>query len=313
MAPCFPYIQNAVFGFIYIMSFYLIRLPSNLPFGSVPYHEMLGICIFIGVNLVYSMLLAKDILSSSVTSMKTSHLIRYAIMIIAIAFSIASSIMLLLTVLKLHKTFAGGNQQIRLGNHERNFLTNIEIIFISLISFMTVLSFYVYYDPDTVYNTMYETLTYVYHHWFAHLLRMLLPFLCLGVGSALYDKLFTKTGSKGCGDHDDPAINLFKSHFQNAYWLLFSVIGLFVFRFLMEMFAFPYIRRKSGWVFINPAVLFIPTWDFIKSMMRMPFLSGSAAPGKPAPFSAKLTIATILLFALIFIIAGISQAAVGKG
>jgi hypothetical protein len=80
----------------------------------------------------------------------------------------------------------------------------------------------------------------------------------------------------------------------------------------METFAFPYIRSKSGWVFINPAVLFIPTWEFIKSMMSMPSLSGSAQPGKSAPFSAKVTIAMILIFALVFIIGGISQAIVGK-
>jgi hypothetical protein len=273
---------------------------------------MLGICIFVGVNLVYSMLLAKDILTSSVTSMKTPHLIRYAIMIIAIAFSIASSIMLLLTILKLQKTFAGGNQQMRLGDHERNFLTNIEIVFITLISFMTVLSFYVYYEPDTVYNTMYETLAYVYNHSFSHLLRVLLPFLCLGVGSALYDTLISKTGSRGCGDHDDPLINNFKRYFLNTYWLLFGVIGLFLFRSLMETFVFPYIRSKTGWVFINPAVLFIPTWEFIKSMMVVPSFSGSVTHGKPASFLVKLIVATILIFTIVFIMSGIYQAETGK-
>lgn len=308
MAPCFPYIQNTVFAFIYIISFYLIRLPSNLPFGSVPSTEIIGLCIFVGVNLVYSMLLAKDVLSSQVTSMKSSHLIRYAIMIIAIAFSITSSILLLLTMLKLQSTFSSGKQQIHLGNHERNFLTNIEIIFITLLSLMTVLSFYIYYEPDTVYNTMYETLTFIYHHWFSHMLRILLPFICLGVGSALYDAIVTRRGATGCGNDDDPLINRFRTNFVNTFWLLFSIIGLFIFRFLMETFGFPYIRSKTGWVFINPPTIFIPTWEFLKSLMVVPNFSGTkTTPGKPASLTSKIMVGSLLMFMVVFVVVALSK------
>ena len=307
MAPCFPYIQNTVFAFIYIISFYLIRLPSNLPFGSVPSTEIIGLCIFVGVNLVYSMLLAKDVLTSSVTSMKSSHIIRYAIMIIAIAFSITSSILLLLTMLKLQSTFSAGNKQILLGNHERNFLTNIEIIFITLLSLMTVLSFYIYYEPDTVYNTMYETLTFIYHNWFSHMLRILLPFLCLGVGSALYDTIVTRRGATGCGNDDDPLINQFRTNFVNTFWLLFSVIGLFIFRYLMEAFGFPYIRSKTGWVFINPPTIFIPTWEYLKSWMVAPNFSGMQSSGKPTSLMAKVLSGSIFIFIMVFFAIAVSK------
>lgn len=313
MAPCFPYVQNSVFAFIYIVSFYLMRLPTSLSFGSVPYTEILGICIFIGVNLVYSMLLAKDLLSLSGAYLKTSQGIMLAVMIIGIAFSITSSIMLLLTTLKLQKIFASGQQDIKLGNRQRDFLTNIEVVFITLVSCITALSIYVYNTPDTVYNTLYSTLQFLYNNWISHTLRILLPFLALGVGSALYDKLFTKTGTKGCGNHDDPLINRFKTNFQNTYWLLFSLIGLLLFRVLIESVLFPYIRSRTGWVFINPPILFIPTWEFIRNAISMINIDVSGMypnyrSGKPAPFHAKFITGLIFIIVFGIIIAAVSKA-----
>jgi nitrite reductase/ring-hydroxylating ferredoxin subunit len=72
------------------------------------------------------------------------------------------------------------------------------------------------------------------------------------------------------------------------------------------------VGRWGGWVFINPAVLFIPTWEFIKSMMVVPSFSGSVTHGKPASFLVKLIVATILIFTIVFIISGIYQAETGK-
>jgi hypothetical protein len=76
----------------------------------------------------------------------------------------------------------------------------------------------------------------------------------------------------------------------------------------METYAFPYIRSKTGWVFINPAVIFIPTWEFIKSLMSG--VSTLATPkfnmsGKTAPLSAKIIVGTIVIGTIGFVIASL--------
>ena len=313
MAPCFPYVQNSVFAFIYIVAFYLIRRPTSLPFGSVPYTEILGICIFVGVNLVYSMLLAKDLMSLSAAYLQTTQIIMLTVLIIGITFSVTSSIMLLLTTMKLQSIFAADQQYIKLGNHERDLLTDVEIVFFTVVACITALSMYVYNTADTVYNTLYNTLKFLYNNWVSHILRMLLPFLALGVGSALYDNLFTKTGTKGCGNHDDLLMNRFKTHFRNTYWLLFSLIGLMLFRLVIESIVFPYIRSRTGWVFINPPILFIPTWEFIRNAVSMINIDTSGMypnyrSGKPAPFHVKIITGLVFIFVIGFIIAGVSKA-----
>jgi len=259
------------------------------------------------------MLLAKDLMSLSAAYLQTTQVIMLTVLVIGIALSVTSSIMLLLTTMKLQNIFAAGQQPIKLGNHERDVLTYVEIVFFTLVACITALSMYVYNTADTVYNTLYTTLKFLYNNWVSHILRILLPFLALGVGSALYDNLFKKTGSKGCGNHDDPLINLFKTHFRNTYWLLFSLICVLIFRLVMESVVFPYIRSRTGWVFINPPVLFIPTWESMRISISMVNIDTSGMypnyrSGKPAPFHVKLITGIVFIFAIGFIIAGVSNA-----
>jgi hypothetical protein len=259
------------------------------------------------------MLLAKDLMSLSAAYLQTTQIIMLTVLIIGIAFSVTSSIMLLLTTMKLQSIFAADQQYIKLGNHERDLLTDVEIVFFTVVACITALSMYVYNTADTVYNTLYNTLKFLYNNWVSHILRMLLPFLALGVGSALYDNLFTKTGTKGCGNHDDLLMNRFKTHFRNTYWLLFSLIGLMLFRLVIESIVFPYIRSRTGWVFINPPILFIPTWEFIRNAVSMINIDTSGMypnyrSGKPAPFHVKIITGLVFIFVIGFIIAGVSKA-----
>lgn len=269
--------RTVVFAAIFIIAFSMIQAKPP-PLDSTDWKEgriststsaseIIGLWIFMLTNLVFSAILAKDVmkLMDSFAVLPTYTIVRAIVIIIAIGLNMASSIMLILTMLKLRQTFLSANlDQIHLSPEDRANLDKAEVIFITAVTFLFLSSLTVYMPGNDIYNTCYEIFNYLLKNQFAHFLRVVLPFVALGVGSALYDKMVTSPlNQKWCnpGQGSDPNFDHFRHSFINTYWLLFGLVGLFVVKYLMDNYGIPLLL---DWKYIdtsNPIV--IPGWGLV--------------------------------------------------
>ena len=267
MATCFPYMQNLIFAIIFIMSFSLIRTTRT---SSL---ELMGLWIFLSANFVYTLMLTKDMFDlTSLPGMSTERLTKAFIMIVVCAFNIASSVMLVLTLLKLRQQFAGKQRQIELGKEDRKDMDTAEIVFISVVTFMAVMSVSIYLDGNQLFSSIYRILIGLYENGFSHFLRMVLPILALGVGSALYDKILTAPNNvcdfeKSGENVLDSNFNTFRKNFVNTYWLLFGVFMLFVSKYLADSWVIPQFYAWKWINTMNPAVIALPSFAWINPIL----------------------------------------------
>jgi hypothetical protein len=114
---------------------------------------------------------------------------------------------------------------------------------------------------------MYGPLKFLYNNDFAHFIRMVSPFICLGVGSALYDRIAKASPCQ------TPTMGDFTENFHITYWLLFGVVMLFLLKWFCEKFLFGWVREWNvdkdnnyKYLFINPPMIppLAYIWEYIR-------------------------------------------------
>jgi hypothetical protein len=190
--------------------------------------------------------------------MSTERYVKAFTMIVVCAFNIAASVMLVLTLLKLKQVFAGKRREIQLGTEDRKDMDTTEIIFICVVTFMAVTSVAIYLDGNQLFNSIYSLLTTIYDNGFSLFLRLVLPILALGVGSALYNKIMLAPNGvcdleiSSKGEVAETEFNKFRTNFLNTYWLLFGVFMLFITKYLADSWIIPLLYSRNWIDSMNP-------------------------------------------------------------
>lgn len=245
--PPWAYAQNLAFVVFFMIAFALMKGPKTM--------EYFGLIMFAVVYLVYSVSLLRDIMNFFMAGgLNPEAKLKLWIIFFSIALSIASAVMLSLTLLNLQATFAKADSAIRLSPTNREKLDTLETIFITVVVFLGVMSTSIYTTPDSLYTFIYDSLKNA-SSGLSLIIEVAAPFICFGVGSALYERM------RLLCDNDE--IKTFQSSFRTTYWLLFLLVLLFLGRRLMEWVVFPFLRIKNpNNPLINPSVLLFK--DLIK-------------------------------------------------
>lgn len=222
------------FVFVFIVSFCLIKIRKV---------ETFGLGMFFISNMLFCIFIGKDLLDGSIKSEvnNTEWMMRYGTLIVAMAFSFVSSIMMILTFVTLHKKFADNQSEIEWSPTNRQHLDDAETIFITVTTFIGVIAAYVYNSPEQVRKFVYTIFDTILNGDAAYWLRVIFPVVILGVGSALYGRLempllevSKKPNSIVCDPKNDPGIQQFKDSFIKTFWFLFAFIIVVVGRPFVE-------------------------------------------------------------------------------
>lgn len=235
------------FVVFFMIAFALMKGPKTM--------EYFGLIMFAVVYLVYSVSLLRDIMNFFMAGgLNPEAKLKLWIIFFSIALSIASAVMLSLTLLNLQATFAKADSAIRLSPTNREKLDTLETIFITVVVFLGVMSTSIYTTPDSLYTFIYDSLKNA-SSGLSLIIEVAAPFICFGVGSALYERM------RLLCDNDE--IKTFQSSFRTTYWLLFLLVLLFLGRRLMEWVVFPFLRsRYHERILINPSVFGdLLAWD----------------------------------------------------
>lgn len=231
MADCFPYAIYLFFAIVFIISFVVMREFKHL--------ELLGLSIFLFINLLFSFYLGKS-LFGFLTDINTTNevLLNVVILIITIAFNIVSSVATIFSMTKLRSAF--GKRNIKLAKTDRKHVDDTQIIFISLVCFIGAACLNVFFQPNELFQTMFETLRTITTHPMSIWIKILFPVILAGIGGRLYDNMDNRC--------KNPEIEDFKSNFKTTYWLLFGLVMLFLFRILIDVLFY----RKNIRTLVNP-------------------------------------------------------------
>ena len=222
------------FVFVFIVSFCLIKIRKI---------ETFGLGMFFISNMLFCIFIGKDLLDGSIKSEvnNTEWMMRYGTLIVAMAFSFVSSIMMIMTFVTLHKKFAENKSEIEWSPTNRKHLDDAETIFITITTFIGVTALYVYNSPEQVRKFVYTIFDTILNADAAYWLRVIFPVVVLGVGSALYGRLempllevSKKPRSIVCDPKNDPGIQQFKDSFIKTFWFLFAFIIVVVGRPFVE-------------------------------------------------------------------------------
>ena len=242
-----PFIKNFFFVFVFILSFALIKQSDT---------ELFGLGLFFAVNMLYCIFTSRSILNK-LSEGPNEQKARGGILLIVMAFSFVSTILLAMTLSKIQNTFVKKNKIMRLGQNDSRDLDNAETIFITITVFMWVMSLYTLKTSDQIQNTLFSIgSTFLYSvemHW----IRILFSIAVIAVGSALYGQLslesiLVQTGPElWCNPSDESETNgvsmeTFRIDFIKTYWLLFGFIAMKVLRPFAESNMLP-LLQKNGW------------------------------------------------------------------
>ena len=236
MLPSNVNVKYLLFVFVFIVSFCLINIKKV---------ETLGLGLFFISNILFCIIIGKDFLEGSISSEgKTSlWIMRYATLLIALAISFVSSILMIMTIYTLHQKFADNQSQsgIEWSPTNRQNLDNAEIVFITVTTFIGVTALYIYNTPEQVYKFVYSLFDSMLNGYAANWVRLLFPVAFIGIGSALYGRLempllevSKKPNSIACDPKNDPGIQQFKDSFIKTYWLLIAFVIIVLLRPLIE-------------------------------------------------------------------------------
>lgn len=233
----FTYAKNLTFFICFIISFVLMEGPKSM--------ETIGIILFLAVHFIFSLSFGKDIMGFFMAENQSiEYRLRLWSVFISVVLSVAAAVMFALTIAKLQSTFAASGSPIHLNESNREKLDKMETIFITVVVFLGTMGLNVYFTPESLFKFMFEVLRTAAN--IGQYLMIVLPFICFGVGSALYERM-----RMFC---DSDNIQSFKSNFHTTYWLLFGVIGLLLFKRVMEWLVFPYFRKVEHTLLLNPTI-----------------------------------------------------------
>lgn len=228
------YAKNITFFICFIISFALMEGPRSM--------ETIGIILFLMVHFIFSLSFGKDIMGFfMVQSQSLEYKLRLYSVFASVVLSVAAAVMLALTIAKLQSTFSAAGKPITLNGENREKLNKLETIFITVVVFLGAMGLNVYFTPESLFKFMFESL-----RKFAKIgdyFLVVIPFICFGIGSALYERMRLYC------DSDD--IQSFKDNFNKTYWLLFGVIGVSLFKMFMEKLVFPHFQDATS-VILNP-------------------------------------------------------------
>jgi len=209
------------------------------------------------VHFIFSLSYGKDIMGFFMAERKSlGYTLRLISIFVSLVLSVAAAVMFALTIGKLQSTFSAAGQPIHLNGENREKLDKLETIFITVVVFLGVMGFNVYFTNESLFKFMFDSLR-TFNNWGQYMM-VVLPFVCFGVGSALYERM-----RQFC---DSDNIQSFKDNFHKTYWLLFGIIGLFVFKRFVEYIVFPHFRDAAN-LLINPT--FGPFgWDMFLDLAK---------------------------------------------
>jgi hypothetical protein len=236
------------FMFVFIVSFILINTRTL---------EIFGLLLFFAINILFFLLIGKDLFDGSISSdgKNNEWILKYGIVLVSMAFSFVSSIMMIMTIVTLQNKFAENNSSIRWSPFDRNNLDTAEIIFITVTTFIGATVLYVYNTPEDVRKMTYTIFDTILNSSAANWLRVIFPIVTIGLGSALYGRLqmppleVNKFPNRVvCDPANDPGLQQFKDSFIKSFWFLFA--------FLVVVLARPFIEANFGISGLSPSAPF---------------------------------------------------------
>ncbi len=253
-SPYFTYAKNVTFVICFIISFALMEGPKSM--------ETIGIILFLLVHFIFSLSYGKDVMGFFMAERKSlGYTLRLVSIFVSLVLSVAAAVMFALTIAKLQSTFSAAGQPITLNGENREKLDKLETIFITVVVFLGTMGLNVYFNNASLFKFMFDSLRTINN--VGQYLMLVLPFVCFGVGSALYERM-----RKFC---DSDGIQSFKDNFHKTYWLLFGLVGLFLFKMFMENVVFPHFRDSTH-LLNNPTMSFFGTnvfaWDVFLDLAK---------------------------------------------
>lgn len=246
------------FLFVFIVSFFLINISTV---------EIFGFLLFLMTNILFCLFIGKDLIDGSTLSEKQNNEwgFKYITLIVSIAFSLVSSIIMIMTLVTLQGKFTEVNSEIEWSSSDRLKLDNTKVVFTTVTTFIGVVALYVYNTPDDVRKFTYNIFDNILNSSgtegifdtllngsIANWIRVLFPIVTIGLGSALYGRLqmspleVSKAPKRVvCDPHNDTAIQPFKDSFIKTYWFLFA--------FLVVVFSRPFIEANFNLFGLSPS------------------------------------------------------------
>lgn len=241
-----------VFFFVaFVISFFVINIQAV---------EMLGLGLFFAINILFCVFIGKDLIDGSVNvptddKYKTEWMLRYGTLLISIAFSLVSSIMMIMTLTTLHDKFSETNSEIKWSQYDRQKLDDIEILFTTITTFIGVTAVYVYNSKTDIRKFVNGIFNAALNGLIGDWVRVTFPIITIALGAALYGRLEMspvevrkKPKQTFCDPLNDAGIQEFKSAFIKSYWCIIA--------FLLVVLARPLIEANLKVFGISPSMPF---------------------------------------------------------
>lgn len=241
-----PYIKNFFFVFVFILSFSLIKQSDT---------KLFGLGLFFAINLMYCIGTAGDVLKQIQTGSEEQKW-RGGVLIVVMAFSFVSTILLAMTISKLQNTFVKKHRVLSLDENDARDLDTAETIFITITVFMWVLALYTFKSSDQIRKTMFLIGNKILQSMEVGWIRWLFVVATFSVGVALYRQLGRETilvnnsPEEWCSPDSETKLNgvsmsMFKDDFIKTFWFLFTYVFMKLMRPIIESNHLPLFQRKG--------------------------------------------------------------------
>ena len=232
--------------FVFILSFALIKQSDT---------EMFGLGLFFAINMLYCIVTSSDVLPKLSTGTDEQKW-RGMTLIVVMAFSFVSTILLAMTLSKLQNTFVKKERILKLGGGDSRNLDKAEIIFITITVFMWVLALYTFNTSSQIHKTLFSIGDAILYSNEMGWVRILFPLAVLAVGTALYgqlsrEKILVDTDPdvwcdpNSEGKTNGVSMSLFKDDFIKSYWFLFAFVVMRLLRPFIEANRLPLFQRNG--------------------------------------------------------------------
>jgi len=242
------FMKYFLFLFVFIIAFCLFDIKKV---------ELFGLTLFLITNLLFFVFIGKDFIDNSIViDNKTAEWqLRYGSLLTSMVFSFVSSIMMIMTLVKLQGSFSEIEKEIQWSPTDRQKLDDTKIIFTAVTAFIGVSAVYIYYSPEEVRKFTYFIFSKALDGPLSNWMRILFPIVIIGLGSALYGRLqmppleVNKVPTTViCDPENNISIQSFKDSFIKTFWFLFA--------FVVVVLSRPFIEANFSVGGINPSHLF---------------------------------------------------------
>ena len=255
------FMKYVFFIVAFIISFIVINIKTV---------EIFGLGLFFAINILFCIFIGKDLTIGTISpdGKDTEWMLRYATLLISMMFSLVSSIMMIMTLTTLHGKFSETQSEIQWSEYDRKKLDDIEVIFITITTFIGVTALYVYNSKTDIRKIIYgifetilngsgknSVIDSMFNGSIGDWVRVSFPIVTIALGSALYGRLEmspvevkTKPKQIFCDPLNNAGIQEFKRAFIKSYWCLFA--------FLLVMFARPFIEANFNIFGLSPSLPF---------------------------------------------------------